>query len=115
MLCSLGDEARSPHLAPGWDNLSGIDTRDGPGYVKALGSRWRTGGGRRCGAACPRCGRPGYAGGRTKLSGSGPVRSPTSSASMAAISASVRWKSKTAKFSSMRSGVTDLGMTTLPS
>ena len=30
MLCSLGDEARSPHLAPGWDNLSGIDTMPCP-------------------------------------------------------------------------------------
>ena len=30
MLRSLGDEARSLNLAPGWDNLSGIDTMPCP-------------------------------------------------------------------------------------
>ena len=39
VLRSLDDEAESLHLAPGWDNLTGIGTPDGPGYVKALGGR----------------------------------------------------------------------------
>ena len=85
------------------------------------------------GGVCPRCGTPleratvggrttywcpaeqVYRYGRTNVSGSGPMRSPASSASMRPISSSVRWKSKRSKFSSMRSGVTDLGNTTLPS
>ncbi len=46
-----------------------------------------------------------------------PARSarPRSSASISAISLSLRWKPKTSKFSSIRSGVTDLGNTTFPS
>jgi subtilase family serine protease len=39
ILRSLDDEAQTLHLAPGWDNLTGVGTPDGPGYVKALGSR----------------------------------------------------------------------------
>ncbi len=39
VLRSLDDEAESLHLAPGWDNLTGVGTPDGPGYVKALGGR----------------------------------------------------------------------------
>jgi subtilase family serine protease len=39
ILRSLDDEAQSLHLAPGWDNLTGVGTPNGPGYVKALGSR----------------------------------------------------------------------------
>jgi hypothetical protein len=39
ILPSLDDEAQTLHLAPGWDNLTGVGTPDGPGYVKALGSR----------------------------------------------------------------------------
>ena len=56
-----------------------------------------------------------HAQGRTNVSGSGPVRRPASSASSASISASLSWKSKTSKFCAMRSGVTDFGITTLPS
>jgi len=43
------------------------------------------------------------------VSGSGPVRSPTSSVSIASMSASVRWKSKMPRFSSIRDCVTDFG------
>ena len=39
ILRSLDDEAQTLHLAPGWDTLTGVGTPDGPGYVKALGSR----------------------------------------------------------------------------
>jgi subtilase family serine protease len=39
VLRSFDNEAESLHLAPGWDNLTGIGTPDGPGYVKALGGR----------------------------------------------------------------------------
>jgi len=39
LLRSFDDEAESLHLAPGWDNLTGVGTPDGPGYVKALGGR----------------------------------------------------------------------------
>ena len=39
VLRSLDDEAQTLHLAPGWDNLTGVGSPDGPGYVKALGSR----------------------------------------------------------------------------
>ena len=39
ILRSLDDEGQTLHLAPGWDNLTGVGSPDGPGYVKALGSR----------------------------------------------------------------------------
>jgi subtilase family serine protease len=39
LLRSLGDEAQSLHLAPGWDNLTGVGTPNGPSYVGALGAR----------------------------------------------------------------------------
>jgi subtilase family serine protease len=39
VLRSLDDEAQTLHLAPGWDNLTGVGTPNGPGYVKALGGR----------------------------------------------------------------------------
>ena len=51
----------------------------------------------------------------TKVAGSGPVRSPESRPSNAAISASVSSKSKMSMFSRIRSGVTDFGKTMLPS
>ena len=38
-LRSLDDEAQSLHLTPGWDNLTGVGSPAGPGYVKALGGR----------------------------------------------------------------------------
>jgi DNA-binding CsgD family transcriptional regulator len=53
--------------------------------------------------------------GTKKVSGSGPVRTPRSSWAMAARSASSREKPKMSMFSAIRAGVTDLGMTTLPS
>ena len=53
--------------------------------------------------------------GATNVAGSGPVRSPASRRAIAAISSSLSSKSKTSMFSRIRSGVTDLGMTTLPS
>jgi subtilase family serine protease len=40
-LRSLDDEAQSLHLTPGWDNLTGVGSPDGPGYVFALGDRGR--------------------------------------------------------------------------
>jgi hypothetical protein len=49
------------------------------------------------------------------VSGSGPTRESTLSADSAATSASSSVKSKTSRFSAMRDGVTDLGITTLPS
>ena len=52
--------------------------------------------------------------GRTKVAGSGPIRSPLSSG-RSRMSSSLSSKSKTSMFSRIRSGVTDLGMTTLPS
>jgi subtilase family serine protease len=39
LLRSLDDEAQSLHLTPGWDNLTGVGSPAGPGYVKALGGR----------------------------------------------------------------------------
>jgi subtilase family serine protease len=39
LLRSLDDEAQSLHLANGWDNLTGVGTPNGPGYVGALGAR----------------------------------------------------------------------------
>ena len=47
---------------------------------------------------------------RVMLSGSGPPRTPVSSASIAASSSAVSSKSKTSKFSAMRAGVTDFGI-----
>ena len=47
-------------------------------------------------------------------SGSGPPRTPVSSASMAATSAEVSAKPKTLKFSAIRVGLTDLGMADTP-
>ncbi|HEX5922952.1 MAG TPA: S53 family peptidase [Baekduia sp.] len=41
LLRSLDDEAQSLHLTPGWDNLTGVGSPDGPGYVFALGGRGR--------------------------------------------------------------------------
>jgi hypothetical protein len=41
ILRSLDDEAESLHLAPGWDNLTGVGTPNGPGYVGALGGHGR--------------------------------------------------------------------------
>jgi subtilase family serine protease len=41
ILRSLDDEAQSLHLTPGWDNLTGVGSPDGPGYVFALGGRGR--------------------------------------------------------------------------
>jgi subtilase family serine protease len=40
-LRSLDDEAQSLHVAPGWDNLTGVGTPNGPGYVGSLGARGR--------------------------------------------------------------------------
>jgi subtilase family serine protease len=40
-LRSLDDEAQSLHLAPGWDNLTGVGTPNGPDYVGSLGARGR--------------------------------------------------------------------------
>jgi subtilase family serine protease len=39
LLRSLDDEAQSLHLTPGWDNLTGVGSPSGPGYVSALGGR----------------------------------------------------------------------------
>ena len=52
---------------------------------------------------------------RVMASGSGPPRLPVSSPSMAAISSAVSSKSKTSKFSAMRCGLVDFGMTKRPS
>ena len=41
ILRALDDEAQSLHLTPGWDNLTGVGSPDGPGYVSALGGRGR--------------------------------------------------------------------------
>ncbi len=41
ILRSLDDEAESLHLAPGWDDLTGVGTPNGPGYVGALGGHGR--------------------------------------------------------------------------
>ena len=41
LLRSLDDEAQSLHLASGWDNLTGVGTPNGPGYVGSLGGRGR--------------------------------------------------------------------------
>jgi subtilase family serine protease len=41
LLRSLGDEAQSLHLAPGWDDLTGVGTPNGAGYVTSLGARRR--------------------------------------------------------------------------
>ena len=49
------------------------------------------------------------------MAGSGPMRSPASRRAIAAISSSLSSKSKTSTFSRIRSGVTDFGITTLPS
>ena len=57
--------------------------------------------------------RSGYA--SAKVAGSGPIRSPRSSAPIMSISCSERSKSNRSKFSRIRSGVTDFGITTLPS
>lgn len=48
------------------------------------------------------------------VSGSGPVRKPRSRVARSVRSASSSSKPKTSRFSAMREGVTDLGMTTLP-
>ena len=47
-------------------------------------------------------------------SGSGPPRTPLSSASIAATSSAVSEKSKTSKFSAMRCGLTDFGIAQKP-
>ena len=39
VLRSLDDEAQTLHLAPGWDNLTGVGSPVGSVYVKALGGR----------------------------------------------------------------------------
>ncbi|MBC7441234.1 MAG: helix-turn-helix domain-containing protein [Ramlibacter sp.] len=57
----------------------------------------------------------GWAAGQSRSSGSLPVRSPQSRAAMAARSAWSRAKSNTCRFSRMRDGVTDFGITTVPS
>ena len=49
------------------------------------------------------------------LSGSGPPRTPVSSASIAVISSLESSKSKTSKFSAMRPGLVDLGIAERPS
>jgi subtilase family serine protease len=41
LLRSLDDEAQSLHLTPGWDNLTGVGTPNGAGYVLSLGGRGR--------------------------------------------------------------------------
>jgi hypothetical protein len=38
-LRALDDEAQSLHLRPGWDNLTGVGSPSGPGFVKVLGGR----------------------------------------------------------------------------
>src|SRR3954453_20254056 len=50
-----------------------------------------------------------------KVRGSGPSLCPVSRRDICSIWASSRAKSKTSKFSRMRDGVTDFGMTMLPS
>ncbi|WP_323187010.1 hypothetical protein [Streptomyces sp. NBC_00365] len=47
-------------------------------------------------------------------SGSGPLRSPVSRASMAATSSGVSAKSKTSKFSAIRCALTDFGIAQTP-
>jgi subtilase family serine protease len=39
LLRSLDDEAQSLHLTNGWDNITGVGTPNGAGYVGALGAR----------------------------------------------------------------------------
>ena len=39
LLRSLDDEAQSIHVAPGWDNITGIGTPNGAAYVLGLGRR----------------------------------------------------------------------------
>ena len=39
LLRSLDDEAQSLHLTPGWDNITGVGTPNGAGYVLSLGAR----------------------------------------------------------------------------
>jgi hypothetical protein len=41
LLRSLDDEAQSLRLAPGWDNLTGVGTPNGAGYVLSLGASGR--------------------------------------------------------------------------
>ena len=57
--------------------------------------------------------RSGYA--SAKVAGSGPLRSPRSSPAILSISCSESSKSNRSKFSRIRSGVTDFGITMLPS
>src|SRR5215212_4247440 len=52
---------------------------------------------------------------RVMLSGSGPPRTPVSSASIAAICSPESSKSKTSKFSAMRAGLVDFGIAERPS
>src|SRR5690606_14675400 len=51
---------------------------------------------------------------KAAVSGSPPVRSPRSSASIASMSSGSRCTPRAAQFSAMRDGVTDFGITTLP-
>jgi hypothetical protein len=41
LLRSLDDEAQSLHLTPGWDDITGVGSPNGAGYVLSLGSRGR--------------------------------------------------------------------------
>jgi hypothetical protein len=51
---------------------------------------------------------------RVIASGSGPPRWPVSRASIGASSSAVRWKSKTSRFSTIRAGWVDFGITERP-
>jgi hypothetical protein len=41
LLRSLDDEAQSIHVGPGWDDITGVGSPNGAGYVVSLGARRR--------------------------------------------------------------------------